>query len=51
LPKVDNLVIELHSDECEAIFAKAIHAEDFAQSRCEELHVCKRRHQVRGIAD
>jgi FkbM family methyltransferase len=46
LPKVDNLVIELHGEVCEAIFAKAIHAEDFQRSQCEELHVCKRRHQA-----
>jgi FkbM family methyltransferase len=48
LPKIDNLVIELHSDECEAIFAKAIERENFTRSRCEELHVCKRLHSGRG---
>lgn len=39
---VDNLVIELHGHECQAIFLKAISPEDFNVSKCDELTVCKR---------
>lgn len=40
--KVDNLVIELHGNECRAIFSKAISTNRFALSECGELTVCKR---------
>ncbi len=43
LSKVDNLVIELHGDECKTIFEKAIAPQGFAVSTCDELTVCKRR--------
>jgi hypothetical protein len=43
LHKVDNLMIELHGPECEAIFLRAIGGLDFELSRCDELTVCKRR--------
>lgn len=40
--RVDNLVIELHSDECRAIFMKAIEGEGFLLSQSDELTVCRR---------
>lgn len=43
LPKVDNLVIELHGATHEAIFKKAIADQDFELSTSFELTVCKRR--------
>ncbi|HUS40887.1 MAG TPA: hypothetical protein VMX74_15645, partial [Pirellulales bacterium] len=39
---VDNIVIELHDEECRAVFMKAIASADFAISQCDELTVCKR---------
>lgn len=42
IEKVDNLVIELHSDECRSIFMKAIEGQDFILSQTDELTVCKR---------
>jgi hypothetical protein len=42
IEKVDNLVIELHGDECRSIFRKAILNADFNLSQCDELTVCKR---------
>jgi FkbM family methyltransferase len=40
--RVDNLVIELHSEECRSIFETAIAAEHFEISRSGELTVCTR---------
>jgi FkbM family methyltransferase len=42
IEKVDNLVIELHSEGCGAAFRKAISGIDFDISECDELTVCKR---------
>lgn len=42
LPRVDNLVIELHGEENRRIFFKAIESEGFKVSACEELTVCRR---------
>lgn len=42
IKRVDNLVIELHSDKCQSIFKTAIAAEKFAISECGELTVCTR---------
>jgi FkbM family methyltransferase len=42
LDRVDNLVIELHDEECERVFFAAIAGRPFAVSRCGELTVCKR---------
>lgn len=42
ISKVDNLVIELHGDECRSVFSKAIANESFEVTECEELTVCKR---------
>jgi FkbM family methyltransferase len=39
--KVDNLVIELHNDECRSIFRKAISNVNFCISECDELVVCR----------
>jgi FkbM family methyltransferase len=50
LSKVDNLVIELHGDECEAILAKAVEGQQFERSRCEELHVYTRLRGATGQA-
>jgi hypothetical protein len=41
--KVDNLVIELHSNECRSIFTDAISKVKFSLSECDELTVCKKR--------
>ena len=43
IDKVDNLVIELHSDECRSVFMAAIANRGFTLSECDELTVCKRR--------
>ncbi|MGH7437044.1 MAG: FkbM family methyltransferase [Polyangiaceae bacterium] len=43
LDVVDNLVIELHGAECEAVFHRAIADRGFEVSRCDELTVCRRR--------
>jgi FkbM family methyltransferase len=40
--RVDNLVIELHSDKCQSIFQTAIAAEKFTISEHGELTVCTR---------
>jgi FkbM family methyltransferase len=41
IDRVDNLVIELHSDECARVFKRAIAGIGFHESRCDELHVFK----------
>jgi len=41
IDRVDNLVIELHSDECRSIFMKAIEGRGFILSQTDELTVCK----------
>jgi hypothetical protein len=41
LHKVDNLVIELHGEQCEAVFQNAVAGRGFEVSRCDELTVCK----------
>ena len=43
IDRVDNLVIELHDDECSAIFHHAIAGLPLDITRCGELTVCKRR--------
>jgi FkbM family methyltransferase len=43
LPKVDNLAIELHGEECSSIFFKAIEGQNFEVSKSKELVLCKRR--------
>ena len=40
--RVDNLVIELHSDECHSVFMKAINGLGFTLTHSGELTVCKR---------
>ncbi len=40
--QVDNLVVELHNDECRSNFEKAIATEKFVVSQCDELTVCRR---------
>jgi FkbM family methyltransferase len=42
LPRVDNLCIELHGEEAELIFERAISSENFIKSHSGELVVCKR---------
>ena len=42
ISKVDNLLIELHGDDCRAIFENAIAAQNFVVSQCDELIVCRR---------
>lgn len=42
LPKVDNLVIELHGRQCEKVFHSAIENEGFDITTSGELTVCKR---------
>lgn len=42
IDKVDNLVIELHSDECRSVFMAAIANQGFSLSECDELTVCRR---------
>ncbi len=42
LARVDNLVIELHGPQCEAIFRRAIAGHPFEVSASDELTVCKR---------
>jgi FkbM family methyltransferase len=42
LDRVDNLVIELHDDECRRVFAAAIEPYPFQVSECGELTVCRR---------
>ena len=51
LPKVDNLVIELHGKKCAQIFQKTIAAENFEISKCGELVLCERNTFEGGIAD
>jgi len=43
LPKVDNLAIELHDEECSSTFFKAIAGQNFEVSKSKELVLCKRR--------
>ena len=45
IKKVDNIVIELHGDDCKKVFMSAIAAENFAISECDELTVCLRSRQ------
>jgi FkbM family methyltransferase len=42
LDRVDNLVIELHSEECRSIFMAAIADQGFDLWECDELTVCRR---------
>lgn len=42
ISKIDNLVIELHGEECTSIFKKAIAPQNFTLSQCGELTVCTR---------
>src|SRR5260370_653535 len=42
LDRVDNLVIELHDEECRRVFETAIAAYPFQVTECGELTVCKR---------
>lgn len=42
LQYVDNLVIELHGDDCKDVFFQALSSESFRISNCDELTVCKR---------
>jgi FkbM family methyltransferase len=49
LDMVDNMVIELHGEECAAIFHRAIDGSDFDVSLCDELTVCLRRTAVSGV--
>jgi FkbM family methyltransferase len=39
--RVENIVIELHGNEAEEIFARAIHGRSYKVSRCGELTVCR----------
>lgn len=41
IDKVDNLVIELHDEECQRIFLKAIEGQGFGISHSGELTVCR----------
>lgn len=47
--RVDNLVVELHGNDCQSIFLKAITPEGFKVSKCDELTVCKRQPQALGV--
>jgi FkbM family methyltransferase len=47
LGKVDNLVIELHDEECADNFKKAVSGENFEINECDELTVCLRSHPTR----
>ncbi len=42
LDRVDNLVIELHGEQCERVFLDAIAGRGFTVTRCDELTVCMR---------
>lgn len=42
IDSVDNIVIELHDDECVERFFQIVDRQQFHTSRCEELTVCKR---------
>ncbi len=42
IKRVDNIVIELHGEECERIFRRAVEHEGFIFDRCDELTVCTR---------
>jgi FkbM family methyltransferase len=46
LDRCDNIVVELHDAECEAMFAKAVAGQGFETSRHGELTVCMRRPDV-----
>jgi FkbM family methyltransferase len=43
IDKVDNLVIELHGQECESTFKRAIAPFGYETSQCDELTVCRAR--------
>ncbi|MDZ4851333.1 MAG: FkbM family methyltransferase [Pirellulaceae bacterium] len=40
LPKVENIVIELHDQECERIFFDAVRSKDFSVTRSGDLTLC-----------
>jgi FkbM family methyltransferase len=42
LPRVDNIVIELHGDQCKKVFDQALESQEFMVSTCDELTVCER---------
>ena len=42
LPRVDNLLIELHDQECEDVFWKAIQDQPFTIGTAGELTICRR---------
>ena len=42
LPRVDNIVIELHGEAAEKIFAQAIEGADYSFSQPGELTICRR---------
>jgi FkbM family methyltransferase len=42
LPRVDNLVVELHGEECVQVFDAAVANLPFVRSTCDELTVCQR---------
>jgi hypothetical protein len=42
LDKVDNIVIELHGEDCETAFHRAIAGRGLEESCCDELTVCAR---------
>ena len=42
LGRVDNLVVELHDDECASAFSEAIADQGFAVCNCGELTICRR---------
>ncbi|MGH7665079.1 MAG: FkbM family methyltransferase [Gemmatimonadaceae bacterium] len=46
LGRVNNLVIELHGDECRRMFFAAISEREFEISRSGELTVCRRRSRI-----
>lgn len=46
--QIDNLVIELHNDQCRSNFERAIAGQEFIVSECDDLTVCKRVVQRRG---
>lgn len=46
IDKVDNLVIELHDEECQRIFFKAIEGQGFEIYHSGELTVCRRRNSA-----
>jgi FkbM family methyltransferase len=47
LGRVDSIAIELHDEECAAVFRRAIEGQDFAMSSHGELTVCRRKMTAR----